>query len=157
MNSITQTSPHPITPELPAQLLSYLRAGALGIVITVGEDTYPTDAFSWVVAMDDKKVRIGADHGGKTLANLQREGRVTLQIIGPDNLVFLIKGEAHKIKSDLESIDLGIELWEIDVMGARDQSWPNAAPLPLAVQWSGDNRESMVKTEQAVFAEMREA
>lgn len=157
MNSITNTSQHPITAELPGDLLSYLRAGALGIVITVGEDDYPTDAFSWVVALDDKKVRFGADHGSKTLSNLQRGGRVTVQIIGPDNLVFLIKGEARQIKPDLNAVPMGIELWEVDVIGVRDQSWPSAAPLPLAVQWSGDDRENMVKTEQAVFEEMRAA
>jgi len=157
MNSITNTSQHPITPELPGELLSYLRAGALGIVITVGDDDYPTDAFTWVIALDDKRVRFGADHGSKTLANLQRGGRATVQIIGPNNLVFLVKGEARQIKSDIDAVSMGIELWEVDVIGARDQSWPGAAPLPLAVQWSGDERESMVKTEQAVFDEMRAA
>ncbi|MCB1661357.1 MAG: hypothetical protein H6995_14015 [Pseudomonadales bacterium] len=157
MSSITTTSPHTITPELPKQLLSYARAGALGIVITVGNDKYPTDAFAWVVALDDKRVRFTVDHHSKTLGNLSRDGLAAIQIIGPDNLVFLIKGVCRSVKTNLESVPMDIGLWEMDVIGARDQSWPGAAPLPLAVQWSGDERESMVKTEQAVFGEMREA
>lgn len=157
MSSITTTSPHAITPELPAGLLSYLRAGALGIVITVGEDEYPTDAFAWAIALDDKTVRFTVDHDSKTLANLERDGRAAVQIIGPDNLVFLVKGAARSVKADLDAVPMGIALWEMDVVGARDQSWPGAAPLPLSVQWSGDERESMVKTEQDVFEEMRSA
>ncbi len=157
MSSITTTSPHAITPELPPQLLSYLRAGALGIAITVGDDQYPTDAFAWVVALDDKRIRFTVDHDSKTLANLERDGAAAVQVIGPDNLVFLVKGKTRAVKADLDSVPMGIALWEMDVIGARDQSWPGAAPLPLSVQWSGDQRESMVKTEQEVFAEMRDA
>ena len=157
MNSITTRSPHAVTADLPQGLLSYLRAGALGIVITVGEDEYPTDAFAWVVALDDKTVRFSVDHGSKTLTNLGRDGRAAVQVIGPDNLVFLIKGVCRSVKKQIDAVPMGIGLWEMDVIGARDQSWPGAAPLPLAVQWSGAEREAMVKTEQEVFEEMRRA
>jgi hypothetical protein len=154
MSNVTATSPHPITPEMPAPVVSYLKAGGLGLVITVGDDGYPTDAFTWVVATGPKTLRFCADKGGKTLANLERDGRAAVQIVGPDNLVFLIKGTSRKIKDDLESVDMGIELWEMDVVGARDQSWPGAAPLPFAVQWYGDNRNDMVRSELAAYDEM---
>lgn len=155
MSSLTSTSPHNITPEMPRTLVSYLRAGGLGIVISVGQDEYPTDAFAWVVGLDDKRLRFSVDHDSKTLANLERDGKAAVQIIGPDNLVFLVKGTCRVVKSKLDSVPMGISVWEMDVIGARDQSWPGAAPLPLQVQWSGDTRDSMVKTEQAVFEEMR--
>lgn len=155
MSSITSTSPHAITPELPADFLSYVHGGSLCIVITVGEDEYPTDAFAWAVALDDKKLRFTVDHDSKTLANLSRDGRAAVQIIGPDNLVYLVKGVSSLVKSDIDAAPMGIGIWEMDVIGARDQSWPGAAPLPLTVQWSGEERESMVKTEQLVFEEMR--
>lgn len=143
--------------EMPCRVASYLRQGALGIVMTVGEDGYPTDAFAWVVATDSKTVRFGADHGSKTLGNLQRDGRVAVQIIGPDNLVFLIKGETRCIKDDIDAVPMGIQVWEIEVTGATDQASAGVVPFPLAVQWSGENREQMVRAEQAAFAEMREA
>ncbi|MCW9033881.1 MAG: pyridoxamine 5'-phosphate oxidase family protein [Rhodospirillales bacterium] len=157
MSSLTSTSPHPVLPEMPNQVVSYLKAGALGIAVTVGDDGYPTDSFCWVVANDAKTLRIGADHGGKTQGNLQREGRVAVQIVGPDNLVFLIKGTAKSIKPNIDAVPMDIEIWEVDVVGARDQSWPGAAPLPFFVQWSGDDREDKMKTEQAAFEEMRKA
>jgi len=153
----TANHAHPVLPNMPDSVVSYLKAGALGLVMTVGEDDYPTDAFSWVVATDASTVRIGADHGSKTLGNLQRDGKVAVQIIGPDNLVYLIKGTSKRIKDDLESVPMGIELWEVDVVGAKDQSWPGASPLPFSVQWSGDDREQMIRTEQAAFSEMLQA
>lgn len=49
-----------------------LNSGALGIVMTVGEVGYPTDAFSWDAATDKKRVRFGVDQGSKTIDNLNR-------------------------------------------------------------------------------------
>lgn len=155
MNAITTSTPHPIAKELPKDLLAYLNSGAMCLVMTVGDDGYATDAFTWAAATDSKRVRFGADVGSRTLQNLNREKRASIQVIGPGNLVFLIKGEARQLKSRIEAaLPLEIEMWEMEVMGARDQSWPGAAPLPYAVQWWGDERRRLVKMEQAVFDEM---
>ena len=155
MTALTTATPHPIAETLPKALYDYLNSGAMCLVMTVGEDGYPTDAFTWAAATDDRTVRFGADAGSRTLGNLQRDGRAAIQVIGPDNLVFLVKGEAKKLKANIEAaLPLEIEMWEMDVMGARDQSWPSAAPLPFAVQWSGDERRRLIKMEQAVFDEM---
>lgn len=155
MNAITTSTPHPIAEELPKKLHDYLGSGAMCLVMTVGEDGYATDAFTWAAATDSKHVRFGADVGSKTLGNLNRDGRAAVQVIGPDNLVFLIKGEVRKLKDRIDAaLPLEIEMWEMEVMGARDQSWPSAAPLPFAVQWSGDERRRLIKMEQAVFDEM---
>jgi len=157
MSSITTTSLHPILDEMPNNVVSYLKAGAMGLAITVGEDGFATDAFTWVVANNATTLRFGADHGSKTLANLQRDNRVSVQIIGPDNLVFLIKGTAKSIRADLDAVPMGIEVWEVDVSGARDQSWEGAAPLPFFVQWSGDDRDELIKAEMDAYEEMRNA
>ena len=155
MTDITTSTSHPITNELPIKLLQYLNSGALCLVITVGEDGYATDAFTWTTAKDNKYIQFGADSGSKTLHNLERDGRATIQVIGSDNLVFLIKGQVRQIKKNIKAaLPLNIEMWEMEVKGARDQSWPGAAPLPLSVQWTGDERRRLMKMEQAVFDEM---
>ncbi|GAB4350513.1 MAG: hypothetical protein Kow006_13380 [Gammaproteobacteria bacterium] len=155
MSEITTSTPHPIAKELPKPLFSYLNSGAMCLLMTVGEDGYPTDAFTWAAATDNKTVRFGVDVGSKTQANLNRDNRAAVQVIGPNNVVFLVKGEVRKIRERIEAaMPLEIEMWEMDVMGARDQSWPGAAPLPFAVQWSGEERRRMIKMEQAVIDEM---
>ena len=157
MTNITAPSQHLITPELPDQLLAYLHDGAIGIILSVCEDEYPTSAFTWVIALNSKRLRVIADHGGRTLANLQREGRAVIQIIGPDNLVFLVRGTTRLVKEDLDKAPTRVALFEMDVVGARDQSWPAATPLPLTIQWADDIREAMVEMEQSVYTEMRES
>lgn len=159
MTNIKAPSRHLITPELPElpdQLLSYLCDGAIGLILSVCEDEYPTDAFTWVIALDSKRLRMVADHGGRTLGNLLRDGRAVIQIIGPDNLVFLVRGTTRQVKENLDATSIGVALFEMHVISARDQSWPAAIPLPLTIQWAGDTREAMVQMEQAVYAEMRE-
>ena len=87
-----------ITAELPDKLLAHLRAGAPALLLTTGEDGYANVAYTWAAAPDAGRVRFGADHGSATLANLQRDGRASLQIAAPGNLVFLVKGTARTLK-----------------------------------------------------------
>lgn len=156
MSSVNPASTHPLHAQLPENLLSYLQKGSLGIVITIGPDQYPTDSFAWVIGLDSHKLRFTTDHGSNTINNLQRDGRAAIQIIGPDNLVFLIKGTAKQTKKELKSAgSIKAALWEMDIIGARDQSWSGATPQTLSVQWSADQREKMSQIEAAVFNEMR--
>ena len=147
-----------VTPNLPAKLLGYLRPGAPALLLTAGADGYATSAYTWVVATDDKHLRFGVDDGGSAMANAQRTGLVSLQVIGPDDVTFLVKGKAHQVKSGIESAAPNvIMLWEMEVMGARDQSWRGVKTTALMYEWPAEQREAMLKMEQAVYAEMRNA
>ena len=42
-----------VTPNLPANLLGYLRPGLPALLLTAGADGYATSAYTWVVALDD--------------------------------------------------------------------------------------------------------
>lgn len=145
-----------ITPDLPDRLLAYVGPGALAMLLTVGEDGYSNVAYGWIAAPEVKRVRFGADHGSATLANLQRDGRAALQIVGSDNLVFLVKGTARQIRERIAAAPMKIALWELRVLEAKDQSWPGVVPTPLAFEWPAEQREAMLKMEQAVYAEMRD-
>lgn len=146
-----------VTPNLPARLVGYLRPGAPALLLTAGADGYATSAYTWVVATDDKHLRFGVDDGGSAMANAQRTGLVSLQVIGPDDVTFLVKGKAHQVKSSIESAAPNvIMLWEMEVMGARDQSWRGVKTTALMYEWPAEQREAMLKMEQAVYAEMRD-
>jgi hypothetical protein len=47
-------------------------------------------------------------------------------------------------------------LFEMDVMGAKDQSWTGVSTTALMYEWPAEQREAMLKMEQAVYAEMRD-
>ncbi len=142
--------------ELPEHPLNYLHAGAPVLLLTTGEDGFPNTAYTWALALDARRVRFGADLGSATLANLQRTGRAALQIIGPDNLVFIVKGTARQVKERIAATPLRMVMMELDVVAVKDQAWRQAAVTPLAYEWKDDLRAAMQANEQAVYAEMRE-
>ena len=154
-----------ITFDLPDRLLAHLRAGAPALLLTVGEDGFPNAAYTWAAAPDARRVRFGADHGSATLANLQRDGqapnwgyrgRAALEIVGPGNLVFLVKGAARPLKDRIAAAPFRIMLMEIAVAEVKDQAWPSVTVAPLAYEWPKEHREAMQAMEQAVYMELRE-
>ena len=146
-----------ITPHLPEKLTAYLRPGAPGLLLTSGADGYATSAFTWILALDAGRARFAVDDGGSTLANLQRSGQASLQVIGQGDISFLVKGRARLLKPQLDgAAPYVIQLWEMEVVGAKDQSWPGVATSALAYEWPAEQREAMLKMEQAVYKEMRD-
>ena len=83
---------------LPNRLAQLLQRGTPAILATYGNDGWPNVVMTWAVFGDPCHVRFGVDLGSSTLANIQREGKASLQIIGPDDVLFLIKGTTHMIK-----------------------------------------------------------
>jgi hypothetical protein len=103
-------------------------------------------------------VRFAVDEGGSTLANLQRSGQASLQVIGQGDIAFLVKGRARALKPRLDAAaPYVIQLWEMEVIGAKDQSWPGVSTNALTYAWPAEQREAMLAMEQAVFKEMKSA
>lgn len=146
-----------ITPDLPEKLLSYLRRGGPALLLTCGADGYPSSAYTWAVALDAKRLRFGVDEGGSAWGNLKRGAQGAIHIIGPDNLTFLVKGKTQFLKERITAASPAqMALFELEVVGARDQSFPGVTAKPFTYEWPTAQREELARMEQAVFAEMRD-
>jgi len=147
-----------ITPHLPEKLVAYLRPGAPGLLLTSGADGYATSAFTWIIALDGQRARFAVDEGGSTMANLERGGQASLQVIGQGDISFIVKGRARRLKPKLDgAAPYVIQLWEMDVIGAKDQSWPGVATSALTYEWPAEQREAMLAMEHNVYTEMKNA
>ncbi|MDF1554685.1 MAG: pyridoxamine 5'-phosphate oxidase family protein [Deferrisomatales bacterium] len=145
-----------VTPAMPEKLVTYLSPGAPALLLTAGADGYPSSAYTWAVALGPTCLRFAVDTGGTALVNLKHSGLAGLHIIGPGNLAYLVKGTAKKIKERIGAVSGGeMMLWELQVIGTRDQSFPGVTPKPFTYEWPADQRAAMKKMEQAVFSEMR--
>jgi hypothetical protein len=145
-----------VTPTMPEQLINHLNPGAPALLLTAGSDGYPSSAYTWAVALDEKCVRFAVGAEGTAMVNLNKSGLAGLHIIGPNNLAYLIKGGARQIKDRIAAVSGGeMSLWEMQVIGARDQSYPGVTPKPFTYEWPEDQRAAMEQMEQAVFAEMK--
>jgi hypothetical protein len=146
-----------ITPTLPDKLVGYLRPGAPALLLTSGADGYATSAYTWSLALDARRVRFAVDVGGSSMSNLQRSGLASIQVIGPGDVSFLVKGKARLLRERLAAAEpYSIQLWEMDVMGAKDQSWTGVSTTALMYEWPAEQREAMLKMEQTVYSEMRD-
>lgn len=142
---------------LAERLIDYLRPGAPALMLTTGADGYAGSAYTWVVAMDSARLRFGVDLGSSSMKNLQRSDRAAIQVIGPGDISFLVKGKARCVKDRIEAAaPAPVMLWEMEVTAVKDQSWPGVGTTALSYEWPADKREAMLAMERAVYAEMRD-
>lgn len=144
-----------ITNHLPDSLLAFLTEGCPALLLTVGADGFAHTAYTWAVAPHTTAVHFAADYGSTTLTNLQRQQRAALQIIGQGNLVYLIKGDVHQIKTQIEAAPFNMAMMALNVREIKDQSWPNVTVKPLAYAWPPPQQTEMLAMERAVYNEMR--
>jgi len=137
---------------LPERLYTVLAEGLAGLLVTVGADGCPHAAFTWAAAPTRERVRAIADWPGTTLANVQANPRVSVQIIGPDDLLFLLKGEARVTGYHEISRQLRIAVVEVRVEQAKDQSWPTVCVAPLRYSWIDPG---MAAAERAVLRALK--
>lgn len=120
------------------------------MLLTIGADGWPHAAFTWIGAPAPTRVRVIADEGSTTLNNLQAHPTAAAQVIGPDDLLYLIKGTA-RVQTETQGTmpgGLKVVLAELAVEDVRDQHWPAVAVRPLAYHWKDAH---MVEVEQAVL------
>lgn len=134
---------------LPPRLFQFLHHGAQGLLVTVGPDGWPHVAFSWIGSPEPARVRVIADEGSTTLANLMANAIAAAQVIGPDNLLYLVKGVASLPHGERKMPDgLRVVLAELAVREVKDQSWSPVEVAPLRYLW---REPHMIEVERAVF------
>jgi predicted pyridoxine 5'-phosphate oxidase superfamily flavin-nucleotide-binding protein len=122
---------------------------------TVGEDGAPnTCPISLIYAQDEKTLRVGLLRSTATSANLRRDGRVSLEIIGPEDLVMGIQGTMRLIQEPMAMSD-AMALWEMQVERVKQDTSPAQRVVqgPASVPRS----EKASAFEQAAFAELKSA
>src|SRR6516164_8337900 len=109
--------------EAADRLARRYRTGC-GLLLTVGPDGCPHAAFTWIGLGAGGRGRAVADSPSTSLTNVQANSRAALQIIGPDNLLFLLKGTATVAAYHEFSPALRFALLDVHITEVKDQSWP---------------------------------
>lgn len=143
--------------RLSGKLFSYLNRGGPALLATVGVDGWAHAVMSWAVAPDPERLRFAVDHGSTTLKNLERSGKVTVQIVGADNILVLIKGDAVQVQKRIQTVHFRLALWETVAWVAQDQTWDRVIVQPPSYQWVGPSADALRRAEEDVLAVMRVA
>ena len=120
---------------------------------TVGEGGAPnTCPVSLIYAKDEKTLLVGLLRNSNTSANLRRDGRVSLEIIGPDDLVMGIQGTMRLVREPMAMSD-AMAIWEMQVAKVKQDTSPAQKVIqgPASVPRS-DKAQAF---EQAAFAELK--
>jgi len=143
---------------LPDRLVQLLQGGTPAILATYGSDGWPNAVMTWAVSRNPRRVRFGVDLGSSTLANIQREGRASLQVIGRDDVLFLIKGTTHMIKGRIDALSPPhlMCIMEMTPHSVKDQSWSGVEVSPPTYRWMGRDAEKMAEAERTALVEMRD-
>lgn len=91
---------------------------------TVGPDGAPNTApISLIYARDEKTLLVALLRTTTTSANLRREGRVSLEIIGGDDLVLGIQGVMRLIREPMKCSE-AMAIWEMTVDKVKQDTSP---------------------------------
>jgi general stress protein 26 len=122
---------------------------------TVGADGAPNTApISLIYAKDEKTLLVGTLRTTTTATNLRRDGRISLELFGPEDLVIGILGKMRLIKEPLEASE-AMALWEMKVEKVKQDTSPAQRVIqgPAATPRS----EKAEAFEKAVLAEVAAA
>lgn len=144
-----------ITGVLPERVFEFLRSGAPAVLVSVGADGWGHAVMTWARAIAPDRVRFGVDVGSTTQANLERDGKATLQVIGKENILALLKGHARVLRERMAATPI-IGMWDLSLTEVKDQRWAPVVVSPLVYEWTGPEAEKLRQMEQAVLAEMRD-
>ncbi len=127
----------------------------IAVAGTVGADGAPnTCPVTLIYAKDERTLLLGTLRTSTTTANMRRDGRVSLEILGSEDLVMGIQGRVRLLKESMAMSD-AMSMWELRVERVKQDTSPaqrviqGAASLPRS--------EKAVEFEQAAMAELMAA
>ena len=107
-----------------------------------------------IYAKDDQTLLLGLLRNSNTSANLKQNGRVVLQIIGPQDLVMGIAGSIRLIKEPMECSP-AMAIWEMRVEKVKQDTSPaQRVTQGPAAEYRSEKSEAFG---QAAFAELQTA
>jgi len=127
----------------------------IAVAGTVGADGAPnTCPVTLIYAKDERTLLLGTLRASTTTANLRRDGRVSLEILGTEDLVLGIQGSVRLLKEPMTMSD-AMAMWEVRVEKVKQDTSP--AQRVIQGHASLPRSEKAVEFEQAAMAELMAA
>ncbi len=127
----------------------------IAVAGTVGADGAPnTCPISLIYAKDERTLLVATLRQSTTATNLRRDGRVSLEIMGPDDLVIGIQGTMALIKEPMDMSN-AMALWEMRVAKVKQDT--SSAQKVIQGPACTPRGEKAVAFENAAIAEIKAA
>ncbi len=143
---------------LTSGLLEYLQGGHIVVLATVDSEGLPElELITWVLAMDERTIRLVVNANYDAAENLIKNGSAALQVFGPQ-IGYAIKGRVRLVKDRIEATQFPQHLFEMTVEAVYENRFGATyigGPIPIL----REERVQVLTAEvgAAVFAEMRKS
>ncbi|MCL5257454.1 MAG: pyridoxamine 5'-phosphate oxidase family protein [Chloroflexi bacterium] len=108
--------------SLPANVVRLLNAGKTVVAATVDADGWPNTApMTWVVAKDEKTIRLAINKEIATYSNIAGNGRLTLSLKG-QGMSLGVRGTAKIVKDQMKSVPFPCAMIEMKVEQVKDDN-----------------------------------
>src|SRR5215470_7105051 len=112
---------HPPPNELRDALLSALRRGTCVVLATVSSEDIPSTAFcSWVAEAGPDTIALALDSRSTAHRNISSGNRAVALEVLADDLILAVRGEAHIVKEQLQSVPFPCSLVTVSIGDVRD-------------------------------------
>lgn len=139
---------------MPAELVEWLSGGRLVVGATVdGEGRPYTMVMNSLLATDPHTLRFALDHRTHTLANLKRDPRMMVEVVG-DGFIYGIAGAARIVVEHMQHAPVPSALVQIDVETVKRDLPPGVEVTAPSFRW-GALEQYMTSVEPAMFEELR--
>ncbi|GAX90053.1 pyridoxamine 5'-phosphate oxidase family protein [Effusibacillus lacus] len=110
-----------VVTELSQELVDFLQGEKLVFLHTTDHETGAPNvaAISWLLAVNPKLIRFAIDPRSRVVSNINKDGRVSVAIPGPDSC-YSISGVAKADTERLEGVALNMIKVDITVDEVRD-------------------------------------
>lgn len=108
---------------LPDNALESLKELTPSVVATVEGDKPYCTFISWLVAKDNKTLRMAVSTNARTTTNIRNNPNVSVEVFDKD-LALSIQGTAKIIKEEIETITFPVAVIEINITEVNDNLFP---------------------------------
>lgn len=110
---------------LSENVMAVLKDLTPSVIATVSGDSPYLAFVSWLVAKDDKNLRIALSSNSKTVENIKINPNVAISVFGPD-IAQTIYGKGKIVKDKIEGISFGVTVIEVSIENVVDNLFPGA-------------------------------
>ncbi len=111
--------------KLPENLVKSMKELTPCVVATVDNNKPYSTFISWLIAIDDKTLRMAVSSDAKTTKNIRNNPNVSIEVFDKDTAVS-ISGVANIIQDEIPTLPFPVSVIEIKVENVYDNLFPGA-------------------------------
>ncbi|MEZ0324166.1 MAG: pyridoxamine 5'-phosphate oxidase family protein [Hydrogenothermaceae bacterium] len=140
---------------LSDNIMAVLKDLTPAVVGTVAGDSPYLAFVSWLIAKDEKTLRLALSSNSKTVENIKVNPKIAVSVFGPE-IASTIYGTAKIVKDRIEDIPFGVSVVEIKIENVVDNLFPGATVKGVIPFEHTGNVQKAIELDEKVLKALKE-